>query len=123
MFAGISYSKDLFSAAWEVKNGPQTTFLIEGMQGWKRDYRDSLGQGDNTHHYAAFFFLGYFYGKDPARFINVLRDSLISDYNAGDLALGDLAASQGNQFFSDPNLTPSQITVEYFSVLAAPGPR
>lgn len=94
-FAGIPSQSSFVSAAFGVKNGPgQLTFLNYSNDGLLSKYLDKNSEGNQSHHYAGLFVLGYFAGSNSATVVNVMRDL----DNPGDIALGNVAAEHGGSF-------------------------
>jgi hypothetical protein len=99
---GLQGVGDVIWVATHAANVNATTpFLFEGDAGWNPYFTDNYAspahpQPDRnpSHHAAAFFYTGYFYGTDVAVWANNLRDW----DNIEDMRLGNSAASVGNTF-------------------------
>ncbi|MCC6187565.1 MAG: hypothetical protein IT318_00910, partial [Anaerolineales bacterium] len=109
MFAGLNYELSWYESAIEAAGGPELPFLSEGNTGLASKYKDSLTPGDNqSHHYAAMFFLSYFVDPEAAMIVNYARDP----DNPGDVNLGNRAATQAYAFrfySSGPTVIGGQI--------------
>jgi hypothetical protein len=70
--------------------------LVEGDENWRSEYTQCPADCDNaSHHYAAFFYMGYMFGSNIAKDANWWRDGPLSHNNPPDLAVGNLAADHG----------------------------
>jgi RHS repeat-associated protein len=101
MYAALPYDGSWVEAALSAFGGPPTDdYIHESNDGLNPDFIDSRKDWENqSHHYAGIFFLGYFAGQEIASGINEVRDNLIRP-NAGDVNLGEVAASDGAAFHS-----------------------
>jgi hypothetical protein len=90
--AGMEFVFNTPSVVWS-RNGTQP--LVEGDANWRAEYNECPGNCDNaSHHYAAFFYMGYMFGAPVGKEMNWVRDSFLG-YVPQDLALGDMAAVHG----------------------------
>ena len=63
---------DMMSPKEDVELNPP---LHEGFAGWKPNLVDlHLGDKNPAHHYAAYFFVGFFFGPDFGGVVNFVRD-------------------------------------------------
>jgi RHS repeat-associated protein len=112
VFAGMSARDHWTVAAWNAADGVTDYYhLEEGNTGLPEVYLDSLEDpaSNQSHHYAGLFFLGYYAGGPGGISGNLVRDAL-TKYNAGDVALGNLAAFHG-ACLRDPFLRISPLDI------------
>jgi len=99
---------DPIPSTWDMitpnDNHAQYPPLIEGNQGWDSDFI----QPDNTdqaHHYAALFYIGFWFGTETGLIANHLRDGICDigpfQFSPEDLRLGDIAAYHGDLLLND----------------------
>jgi len=91
LFGGVPWGSSWSRAAWESRGGPPLPILNVTNQGLQGDYSDNRSGENQSHHYAGFFFLGYYIGPDYPDLIGIVRDI----GNAGDIRLGEAAADDG----------------------------
>jgi hypothetical protein len=85
-------------------NHAQYPPLLEGNQGWDPDFIEP-NNSDQAHHYAALFYIGFWFGYSNGLNANHIRDGLCNcgplQYTPEDLRLGDLAAWHGRKLHTD----------------------
>jgi RHS repeat-associated protein len=102
IFGGVDTTKPWPLAAIGSARHPELPFLPEGLQGLSSEYLDSSKLANQSHHYAAMFWLSYKAGVEFTAGINLGRDF----NNSGDINLGDAAAYHAylyrNNYHSNP---------------------
>jgi RHS repeat-associated protein len=90
--------------------GPPLDYLNVTNRGLIGPFIDSQRPGFNqSHHFAAYFFMGYYFGWEVGWAINMYRDI----YNPGDIFLGNAAASLGD---SDKWPSNNQVTLWFIQM-------
>jgi RHS repeat-associated protein len=99
VWAGVPPAHPIQSAlhfatrAWATATWEAYPPLHEGTADWRPELTDP--DGNPSHHYAGFFYVGYFFGYGSGSLVNWLRDGSLSSRNDQDLLLGDIAAWHG----------------------------
>lgn len=111
VFAGMDTTKSFLGAAWGSRNRTELPFLMEGNNGLAEEYIDSISgrSANQSHHYAAAFYIAYFAEPEGGTLANWVRDT----NNSGDINLGSTAAYQAyfyRYYFSDPSALAGMIS-------------
>lgn len=99
VWAGVPLGRPLQSALRFATRASATATweayppLYEGTAEWRPELMDP--DGNPSHHYAGFFYMGYFFGDEASQPVNWLRDRPLSNRNDPDLLLGNIAARHG----------------------------
>jgi len=99
LFGGISSANNWEKAAIASAHGPEISPILNlSNKNLGNDYLDSFG-GNQSHHYAGIFFLGYFAEPETAFLVNAGRDLFDKrGINYGDINLGTQASIDAYNF-------------------------
>jgi expansin (peptidoglycan-binding protein) len=106
LYAHIPYNADRvtgpITSASRIRTGIGSLQEAQGgerMNGWNPDFADGRDAGDDQfHHYAAYLYMGYYYGSVVGGALSVAQD--ISPLNASDILLGNIGAMHGEAIAS-----------------------
>ena len=111
MFAGMpTVSQNPMQAALVSQHGPILNILNVPNRGLANQFLENHRANNQSHHYAAMFYFGYYFGKDFTGLVNVGRDW----NNLPDLLLGIVAGGHGEAFLYAPDY--STLLVYIFSI-------